>query len=129
MPYRNRIRKLRKESGLSGPEVAGKINISTQYLYDIEKEKRGLSAEIAVQLADIFGVPTDYLVGKEEGKNLVSESGIKYSPDPHSESELFAIPIEQLNKFNLFYKGQQLSKEEADDVIELLEAALKRWKR
>ncbi|QCT03785.1 repressor protein [Paenibacillus algicola] len=49
--------------------------------------------------------------------------------DLHEESELADIPIEKLNQYTLSYKGHTLSQEEADDVIELLEAALKRWKK
>ncbi|MDO3681971.1 helix-turn-helix domain-containing protein [Paenibacillus ehimensis] len=113
----NRIREIRKEKKLSGEAVASKLNISTQYLYDIEKGKRTLSAENASKLADIFGVTVDYLLGKTENS------------DQHSESELAEIPIETLNNYKLVYKGHTLSKEEADDIIELLEAALKRWKK
>jgi transcriptional regulator with XRE-family HTH domain len=63
---RNRIRELRKDKGFAGVELAQKLGISVQYLYDIERGKRTLSAENAGKLSDIFAVTTDYLLGKTE---------------------------------------------------------------
>ncbi|KHF33417.1 helix-turn-helix protein [Paenibacillus sp. P1XP2] len=128
MENSNRIREIRKELGLSGPEVATKLGISTQYLYDIERSKRGLSSEILSQLSEILKSTTDYLLKKTD-VNLYGVELKNENSDPHEESELAEIPIERLNQFKLSYKGHELSKEEADDVIELLEAALKRWKK
>lgn len=127
MEYTNRIREVRKELKMTGPELALKLNISTQYLYDIERGKRGLSSEIVGRLSDILKTTTDYLIKKSDINlyNVEHEN----NPDAHEESELAEIPIERLNQFKLSYKGHALSKEEADDVIELLEAALKRWER
>lgn len=125
----NRIREIRRGLKQTGPEIARKLNISTQYLYDIEKSKRGLNSEIASKLSDIFKVTTDYLLAKTDVNNYHLQRENKNNPDPHEESELAEIPIERLNNYKLVYKGHTLSKEEADDVIELLEAALKRWKR
>ncbi|MFD1954260.1 helix-turn-helix domain-containing protein [Paenibacillus thailandensis] len=119
----NRIRELRKSLKLTGPEVSAKLGISTQYLYDIEKGKRGLSAEIVSKLSDILGATTDYILKKTD-TNQYHEN----NSDPHEESELADIPIERLNQYKLTYKGHTLSKDEADDIIALLEAALKRWK-
>ncbi len=60
----DRIRKIRRHLDLTGSEVAEKLGISTQYYYNIERGRRNLSAELAIQLADIFNVTLDYLLGK-----------------------------------------------------------------
>ncbi|MBH0328243.1 repressor [Brevibacillus brevis] len=125
MSTQNRIREIRKSLKLSGPEVAAKLGISTQYLYDIERNKRGLNAEIAGKLSDIFKVTTDYLLCKTD-ENLYEHKS--KSSDSHEESELAEIPIEKLNSFKLSYKGTVLSKEESEDLIKLMEMTLKRWK-
>ncbi|MFB4258958.1 helix-turn-helix domain-containing protein [Shouchella clausii] len=127
MENQNRIREVRKSLKLSGPEVAAKVGISTTYLYDIEKGRRGLNAEIASKLSDIFEATTDYLLCKTD-VNLYSQN-TKNNPEPHEESELSEIPIEKLNQYKLVYKGHELSADEAEDIIQLLEAALKRWKK
>lgn len=126
MEVENRMKALRKDRKMSGIEVAKRLDITPQYYYDIEKGERRLTTEIAARLADILETTVDYLIGKAETNNYHLDN--KKSPYSHEESELADIPIERLNEYKLTYKGHKLSKEEANDVIELLEAALKRWK-
>lgn len=59
----NRIRRIRKEKGMSGVEIAEKLNITPTYFYEIERGKKRLSAEMAAELAKIFNVSIDYLLG------------------------------------------------------------------
>lgn len=130
------IRKSMKDERKSGTYVASCVGITPQYYYDIEKGKRNLSTELAAKLSDLFEVSIDYLIGKTDANsfnyNFVNESkGVLYetkSSEPHKDSELSEIPIERLNEYKLIYKGHELSKEEANDLINLLETALKRWK-
>jgi len=58
-----RIRELRKKHQLSGTEIAAKLGVSAQYYYDIETGRRNLSAAKATQLAEIFNVTSEYLLG------------------------------------------------------------------
>lgn len=125
---KNRLKELRKKRKLSGIAVAKKLDISPQYYYDIEKGERRLTTEIAGKLVPILKATVDYIIGVAE-VNQYGEEEQNKNPDPHEESELANIPIERLNQYKLSYKGHDLSKEEADDIIELLEAALKRWKK
>lgn len=129
--YEIRLKQLRKERGMSGIEIAKRLGITPQYYYDIEKGERRLTTEIASKLADILETTVDYLIGKTDTNHFVAETKSPYeiSPESHERSELSEIPIERLNQFKLSYKGHTLSKDEADDIIELLDAALKRWKK
>lgn len=127
VPEENRLKSLRKKRKLSGIAIAKKLGISPQYYYDIEKNERRLTTEIAAKLADILQTTVDYLIGVTDVNNYDIEQNTN-NPDPHEESELSEIPIDKLNEFKLTYKGHTLSKDEAEDIIELLEAALKRWK-
>lgn len=124
----NRLKELRKERKLSGISVAKQLKITPQYYYDIEKGERRLTTEIAGKLTDILRATVDYMIGATEVNQYEGPVEIKKT-DPHEESELADIPIERLNQYKLSYKGHTLSKDEADDIIELLEAALKRWKK
>ncbi|WP_028562273.1 helix-turn-helix domain-containing protein [Paenibacillus pinihumi] len=124
-----RLKDLRKEHKLSGIALAKKLGITPQYYYDIEKGERRLTTEIAGKLAVILQTTVDYLIGVSDVNNFDLSPENKNNPDSHEESELAEIPIERLNQFKLSYKGHTLSEDEANDVIELLEAALKRWKR
>ena len=124
----NRLKELRKDRGLSGIAIARQLDITPQYYYDIEKGERRLTTEIAAKLVPVLKATVDYIIGVTDVNQYGEESEIK-NPDPHEESELADIPIERLNQYKLSYKGHTLSKDEADDIIELLEAALKRWKK
>lgn len=125
----NRLKELRLKRKMSGIAIAKELGISPQYYYDIEKGERRLTTEIAAKLVDILQTTTDYLIGLTD-VNLYGENPEqKDNSVAHEESELSEIPIEQLNNYKLSYKGHTLSKDEADDIIELLEAALKRWKK
>lgn len=125
----NRLKELRKKNKMSGIAVARELGITPQYYYDIEKGERRLTTEIAGRLAEILRTTVDYLIGVTDINKYDLEVKNKNNPDSHEESELREIPIERLNSYKLSYKGHDLSKEEADDIIELLEAALKRWKK
>lgn len=110
------IKKWRKERGLTQVQLAEKTNLSRSYVADIERNRYNPSVETLEAISKVLNVKISELVDAN-------------NPDPHEESELADIPIEKLNQYTLSYKGHTLSKEEADDVIELLEAALKRWKK
>ncbi|KLU61468.1 hypothetical protein CEB3_c21470 [Peptococcaceae bacterium CEB3] len=68
--FENRIRQVRLEKDLSGIQIAKILGISRQYYYDIERGKRTLSAEMAVQLADYFSVSLDYLLCRSDNPNM-----------------------------------------------------------
>lgn len=116
MSIGSNIKKWRKARGLTQVQLAEKTNLSRSYLADLERDRYNPSVETLTAISIALNISISRIV---ENKN----------PDPHEESELSEIPIEQLNQFQLTYKGQALSKEDADAVIELLEAALKRWKK
>lgn len=123
----SRLKALRKEKKLSGIAIARLLSITPTYYYDIEKGERRLTTDIAGKLAPILHTTVDYLIGVTDVNHFGADK--PNNSDPHEESELSLIPIERLNQFKLSYKGHTLSKDEADDIIELLEAALKRWKK
>jgi transcriptional regulator with XRE-family HTH domain len=112
MENQNRIREIRKSMNISGVEVAKKLGISTQYLYDIEKNKRGLSSEIISKLCDIFKVTSDYLIGNidvnlyEEIKNLSSEK------EERLHSILQLTEKEILEKYEVILDGKKLTADE-----------------
>ncbi|WP_211746396.1 helix-turn-helix transcriptional regulator [Paenibacillus sp. Marseille-Q4541] len=110
------IKEWRKIRGLTQLQLAEKTNLSRSYVADLERNRYNPSVETLEAFAKVLNIKISDLI---ESKN----------PDLHEESELADIPIEKLNQYTLTYKGHTLSKEEADDVIDLLEAALKRWKK
>ena len=64
MKYANRLRELRIENEFGAEELAEKLNISTQYYYDLETGRRRLNASLLIKLADIYNVSIDYILNR-----------------------------------------------------------------
>ena len=63
--FGKRIRDERAKLGMTQEELADDLNISHGHLNKIEKGKEGCSIDLLLELADYFGVSTDFLlVGK-----------------------------------------------------------------
>lgn len=61
-----RIRDLREDADLTQKEVAHQL-LCDQSLYSkYERGERPLPLELAVRLADLYGVTLDYLVGRSD---------------------------------------------------------------
>lgn len=60
--YRNRIRELREEAGISQARLASKAGISDTTLQNYEYGTRDMPAKTVRRLAAIFGVTTDHLL-------------------------------------------------------------------
>lgn len=62
-----RIRKRRRELGMTTAEVAGKIGRAEHYYGDIERGTCGMSIETLVDLTEVLELSADYLLfGNEE---------------------------------------------------------------
>ena len=66
MAYGARIKQLRINKGLTQEQLAEKMHVTGTYIVKIENSKRTGSIELAVELADCFGVSLDHLLlGRE----------------------------------------------------------------
>lgn len=65
----NRLKKLRKEKGLTQQELADKIGVTKLTILRWEKGDRVPKSDKAQQLADYFGVSVGYLLGFELGQS------------------------------------------------------------
>lgn len=62
---RMNVTRLREQRGWSIQELASRLNLDRTYLSKSESGKRSFKVSEVNQLAEIFGVSTDYLLGKE----------------------------------------------------------------
>ena len=60
----NRLKFLREERGLTQPQVAKILKMSTPSYCLIENEQRRMSREMIETLANFFNVSTDYILGR-----------------------------------------------------------------
>ena len=66
MAYGARIKQLRINKGLTQEQLAEKMHVTGTYIVKIENSERTGSIELAVELADCFGVSLDHLLlGRE----------------------------------------------------------------
>ena len=63
----NRLRRVRKQKGLTIKEVANEIGFSETRLHQYETEKREPKKETWVKLANYYDVPVSYLMGLPDG--------------------------------------------------------------
>ena len=66
----NRLKKLRIENNKTQKDLSRFLGITDVAYYYYESEKRDMSPEIILKLAQYFNVSTDYLLGKSDEKNI-----------------------------------------------------------
>lgn len=69
----DRIREAREKMGWTQEQLADKAQISKGFLSDVENNKRNVSADNALKIADALGMSLDYLMRGEEAKKQEPE--------------------------------------------------------
>jgi transcriptional regulator with XRE-family HTH domain len=129
MNSKHRIREIREKTRdkngkkLSGIAVANMLGITPQYYYEIERGEKNLSAEMAARLAEIFGVTTDYLLGRTDEPNENSNWDSKL-PELTEKDELdIAKDLQRImnnleSREGLMYDGEPMD-EETKELIKI----------
>lgn len=65
----NRLRFLRNEKGESLEKIANYLNVTIQTISNYETEKRDMTPDTILKLAEYFKVSTDYLLCKSDIRN------------------------------------------------------------
>ncbi|MDR3149967.1 MAG: helix-turn-helix domain-containing protein [Oscillospiraceae bacterium] len=81
----NNIRKMRKSLGLSQSEFALKTNVHQTAVSQWETGRTNPDMSQAIQIAEIFGVSTDYILGRAEDTVTTSKT------EPNDEDIRFAL--------------------------------------
>lgn len=61
-----KIKELREQNGFSQKKVAEMLGMHTTQYQRYETGERTMPIDFAIQIADLYGVTLDYLVGREE---------------------------------------------------------------
>ena len=67
-----RIEDLRKERNITREQLADKVGITVKFLYEVENDKKGVSAEILSKIATVLSASCDYILTGEGKKQNVS---------------------------------------------------------
>jgi len=60
--FGDRLKRLRKERGLTQEQLAAAVNMSIVHLGNIELGKRGISVDLLIDLSDTLDVSLDFLI-------------------------------------------------------------------
>mgnify|MGYP001943275663 FL=1 len=108
--YGVRLRILRKANGWTIDDMADRLNIGRSTYAGYETEHRKPSIETLSELAKIFNVSTDYILGLTDDKDPKKVENNAY---------------EYLKKENLNWNGVPLSDEELKPIRDLLEVVVR----
>ena len=64
LPFACALRAARERAGLSVAALAGRAGVSRQYLYELERDDKAASLEVACRLADALGCRLALVSGK-----------------------------------------------------------------
>lgn len=99
-----RIRNKREENRLSQAELAGKAQLSTQHISNVENARSRIGLEKLVDIANILNCSLDELVcGSIKKGRTVYNSEIAELLEDFSDTELRVLP-DFLRNMNYFYK-------------------------
>ena len=77
-----RIEKTRESQGMTRETMAERTGISTKFLYEVERGKKGISAQTLLKLAQTLSVSTDYLLTGEKDTTIWDEKKMLSTLDP-----------------------------------------------
>lgn len=75
-----RIRRLRREQGLTQARMAEELGISASYLNLIERNQRPVSAQILLRLAEVYDIELRSLAGDDEARALAAMKEVFSDP-------------------------------------------------
>lgn len=101
-----RIARLRKRRSLTQPELAKIMNVSQSTMTSWENDRRSVSNDDLIKLADFFEVTTDYLLGREVDDNLTVAAHMDDGLTPEQQAEI--------KEFIEFKKAQYRKQHEKD---------------
>ena len=109
-----RVRKRRIELGCTREQIAERANISVQFLFDIEKGKKSMTAMTIVNLAEALSVSIDFLLlGAEKNDE---RQGLEEKKDWQSTKweQMFSLLVPEQRELaeemlRLFVRGVSIS--------------------
>lgn len=101
----NRLKFLRNEKGENLEKIAKYLDVSIQTISNYENEKREMTPDTIIKLAEYFNVSTDYLLGKSDIRNIEEDFKFAY----HKETE--GLSEDEIKEALEFYKKIKYGKE------------------
>jgi HTH-type transcriptional regulator, competence development regulator len=116
----DRIRELREERNWSQREFAKRVGINYSVVNRIELGKRNVEDHELAKIADVFGVTTDYLLGRTDNPNPPENDDKELGTLARINQLIKEYGIEQMGFFDI-EKWKSLSEEEIEEIIKHFE--------
>lgn len=111
----NRIRDLRKKRGLTQKQLAQKLNVSEQAIAGYEQNARRPNPDMLKDLANIFEVSVDYLLGNDNMSTSLSDA----TEDKELNKKILQMAQDEFDR-TLFKKYGDLSEEKKKLVMAVI---------
>lgn len=107
----DKIKELADKQGISINVLEEKLGYGTNTLYRLKRSNP--SSKVLREIADYFGVSTDYLLGRTDNPKIATDN------------KLAEVDLKELAKESFFYDGHHLNNEDIDLISSLLETRIK----
>ena len=108
----NNIKELRKAKRMTQKELADTLHVSQQTVGSWETERAIPGADTLAQLADYFGVTTDYLLGRKEDSKTKNDD---------KQVDLTGIGQKEDEEKIFSYEGKEIPKQDLELIRRILE--------
>ncbi|NVJ70988.1 MAG: DUF2083 domain-containing protein [Alphaproteobacteria bacterium] len=118
-----RIRRLRRERGLSQSQMAAELGFSTSYLNLVERNQRPVSAQFLLRLAEVYDVELTAFAGTDEARAFADLSEILADPmfkglslSRGEVQDMADAAPKAVEAFTLIYKSYQQARQNATEL-------------
>ncbi|SDE62842.1 MULTISPECIES: helix-turn-helix domain-containing protein [Kordiimonas] len=118
-----RIRRLRRERGLSQGQMAAELGFSTSYLNLVERNQRPVSAQFLLRLAEVYDVELTAFAGTDEARAFADLSEILADPmfkgiglSRGEMQDMADAAPKAVEAFTLIYKSFQQARQNATEL-------------
>ncbi|MCJ9429989.1 helix-turn-helix domain-containing protein [Kordiimonas marina] len=118
-----RIRRLRRELGLSQSQMASELGFSTSYLNLVERNQRPVSAQFLLRLAEVYDVELTAFAGTDEARAFADLSEILADPMFKSlglsrgeVQDMADAAPKAVDAFSLLYKSFRQARQSATEL-------------
>lgn len=118
-----RIRRLRRELGLSQSQMASELGFSTSYLNLVERNQRPVSAQFLLRLAEVYDIELTSFAGTDEARAFADLSEVLADPMfkgiglSRSEMQDMADAAPKaVEAFTLLYKSFEQARQNAKEI-------------
>ena len=119
MSFAETLKTLRKERKTTKREICEKTGIAVRSYQSYESEERTPSIDVLNKIADYYNVTTDFLLGRSERIQIVTDNGLTDSDEEflkQNQDQLIQVLKQKQNEINRLKKEIEILKAEKVDT-------------